>query len=254
MKLRGWGLCALLAAALIVQLTTVPATASERAQTNDALPQVVAVVLFDDIAGLPTNGRGCGLAGFRAYGPTLNPVTDSPSYTATATTEDSTSLPQTYTGTLDSTGYAVINYCPPAGVLGEGPFEVTFTATVQGATGTAVRTWSDGAGTPEEVVAAVLFDDVVGLPTPFAGGCGVAGFTAYTATGVPASGNERYTATATTVASTSTPRRYSGVLDNAGRGVLSYCPPAGLVTVPIEVTFTATVGAATGVAERAWTP
>jgi hypothetical protein len=104
-------------------------------------------------------------------------------------------------------------------------------------------------------VTRVAFDNGIGIPstTPSEPGCGLAGFTAYKASGQRASGRA-YTATATTVATASVPKTYSGTLDGSGRAVLSYCPPNGIVTAPVEVTFTATVDGVTATATRSWTP
>lgn len=103
-----------------------------------------------------------------------------------------------------------------------------------------------------EVIDSVDWDDIFFFPTPYDGGCGYAGFTAHTVNGQPATQHESYIVTATTEASLSAPQRYQGNLDSAGRAVIYYCPPPGIVSNSLEVTFTATVQAVTSVAERAW--
>lgn len=99
----------------------------------------------------------------------------------------------------------------------------------------------------DSTAVAVTFDNVylVG-PTP---GCGYAGFIATNATGGGVTGYPAYTVTATTAATTSTPQTWSGNVNSSGRASVYYCPPSG---VPVAVTFTATVQAATGVAVRQW--
>jgi hypothetical protein len=108
---------------------------------NIALVTVVARVEFDDVYGLPAAPASCGWAGFNAYDADGDRVTNHPTYIATATTVASLSAPQTWQGTLDDSGRAVLYYCPPPTIV-TGPVEVTFTATVQGVTGVAERTWA----------------------------------------------------------------------------------------------------------------
>lgn len=101
----------------------------------------------------------------------------------------------------------------------------------------------------DTTAATVTFDDLyLAGPEP---GCGYVGFHAYTATGARLPGNQAYTATAVT-AGVTTPQTYAGNLDSTGTATLYYCPPAAVVVDPVEVTFTATVAPATGVAVRSW--
>ena len=109
---------------------------------------VATTLLFDDIVGIPSLGSdpGCGVAGFTAYGAALQRAVGRP-WTATSTTELTLSLPQTYSGYTDGSGRGYIHYCPPPG-LGADPVEVTFTATVDAATGTALRIWDSSDNVP----------------------------------------------------------------------------------------------------------
>ena len=64
-----------------------------------------------------------------------------------------------------------------------------------------------------------------------------------------------YITTATTALSLSSPWvDGNGSTDGSGRGIIYYCPPPGVIGDPLEVTFTATVDAATAVAVRSWDP
>lgn len=98
----------------------------------------------------------------------------------------------------------------------------------------------------------VIFDDtylVGGAP-----GCGYLGFSVNNLHGNRVQGNPAYTVTGTTVVTASATQTWTGNVDSWGRVVIYYCPPPGVGTRPVEVTFTATVGAASAVAVRIWEP
>ena len=113
-------------------------------------PEIITAVAFDDIYGLPIGSTGCGLAGFTAYKNALQPATQHEEYLVTATTNATLSVPQTWRDNLDDSGRGVVYYCPPAGLFNPA-LEVTFTATVQGITGTAMRTWNLSPATSDPV-------------------------------------------------------------------------------------------------------
>jgi hypothetical protein len=124
-------------------------------------PEVIARVEFDDLFFLPTPYEpGCGYAGFTAYTATGQRASQHQAYIATATTPGTISVPATWEGPLNDQGSAVLYFCGPPGVFID-PVEVTFTATVQGVTGTAVRAWTPRAPQEEKC-------DVVGSVAPLA--------------------------------------------------------------------------------------
>lgn len=124
------------------------------------LLEVITRVAFDDVY-LETGTPGCGWAGFTAYNANLQPARGGQSYVVTATTEATASIPQRWQGNLDGSGRGVVYYCPPPGILMY-PIKVTFTATVQGVSGVAVRTWVDNPNNCAScIVPGVLTEDQI---------------------------------------------------------------------------------------------
>lgn len=204
--------------------------------TSAADLDVPAVILFDDASyDAPVGYQG--IHGFRVLNQNLEPVSGARDFTATVTGPNA----GIYSGIV-SGGRGSFSY------RGSLPGVDLLSVVVGPAVGNATRSYGVGASTTPATV--VLFDDAyIGGGV----GCGLVGFTAYSATLARAQ-NRPYTVTAITNPTASLPQTFSGTTDSSGRAVISYCPPPGLLTGPIEVTFTATVDVATATAVRAWQP